>query len=473
MTTASILSSVHSAIAAQSTDDTFAILRQLADGLAAQIRTEFAAQKGVSSPARKANALIKAFRKAEMKSLKPRDALCWPWYDSDARQCWTNGYFAFRFNKPLPLDPRPADSPVPDNFVNLGSIIPKSLNAHKGVPLPTQVELKAFIATYRAEHGPKAVPVWDLGFQVPLVNATLLLDMMQLFPDATEVYVQLRTVKPLVFRTPAGDGLLLPLQPTPAKAAEFTQPAQESPAAVEEAPEALPLRDVTPSEVTPSWHFTPSTVTTGDGQAFPAEYSLTPSGAVLVFWSDGSTRFRLRVLSTDALNPVVLAAARPAEAPQAVEEPPKASDQVDSLPALPAPAENALQASQEAPQAVDPAPMASDQVETSAAAPVLALPAPAVAALLPAPSPKNAHGPVPEKTFVGTSIEGSGWRISFDGDAQRTRVILTVKSKRLAAAIEDAGFCWSPRTQSYNKKLTFRAYRAAQALAQSLRSLTA
>lgn len=436
MTTASILSSVHSALAAQSTDDTFAILRQLTDSLAAQIRTEFAAQKGVSSPARKANALIKAFRKAEMKSLNPRDSLCWPWYDSDARQCWTNGYFAFRFNEPLPLDPRPDDSPAPDNFINLGSIIPKSLNAHQAVPLPTQAELKAFITTYRAENGPKAVPVWDLGFQVPLVNATLLLDMMQLFPDATEVYVQLRTVKPLVFRTPAGDGLLLPLQPTPAKASEFVQ---ESPAAVEEAPEALPLLDVTPSEVTPSWHFTPSTVTTGDGQAFPAEYSLTPSGAVLVFWSDGSTRFRLRVLSTDALNPVVLAAACPSEAPQAVEDAPKASD----------------------------------QVETSAAAPVLALPAPAVAALLPAPSPKNAHGLVPEKTFIGTSIEGSGWRISFDGDAQRTRVILTVKSKRLAAAIEDAGFCWSPRTQSYNKKLTFRAYRAAQALAQSLRSLTA
>lgn len=466
MTTASILSSVHSALAAQSTNDTFAILRQLTDALAAQIRAESAAQKGVSSPARKANALIKAFRKAEMKSLNPRDSLCWPWYDSNARQCWTNGYIGFRFNDPLPLDPRPDDAPAPDNFVNLGSVIPKSLNAHQAVPLPTQAELKAFITTYRAENGPKAVPVWDLGFQVPLVNATLLLDMMQLFPDATEVYVQLRTIKPLVFRTPAGDGLLLPLQPTPAKAAEFTQPAQESPAAVEDAPEALPIHDVTPIEVTPSWHFTPSTVTTGDGQAFPAEYSLTPSGAVLVFWSDGSTRFRLRVLSTDAIYPVVLAAARPDEAPQAVEDAPMASDQVNSLPALPVPAENALQASQEAPQAVD-------QVETSAAAPVLALPVPAVAALLPAPSPKNAHGPVPEKTFVGTSIDGSGWRISFDGDAQRTRVILTVKSKRLAAAIEDAGFCWSPRTQSYNKKLTFRAYRAAQALAQSLRSLTA
>lgn len=116
-----------------------------------------------------------------------------------------------------------------------------------------------------------------------------------------------------------------------------------------------------------------------------------------------------------------------------------------------------------------------------APAPVLLLPAPPVAALLPAPveearvpSPKDAHGPVPEKTFIDTTIQGAGWRIHFDPATQRTRVFIDSNaSAAFRKAIEQAGFCWSPSMQSFNKKLTFRAFRAAQALAQSLRRLSA
>ena len=87
----------------------------------------------------------------------------------------------------------------------------------------------------------------------------------------------------------------------------------------------------------------------------------------------------------------------------------------------------------------------------------------------PAPDPKQARGPVPEKTFIGTSISGHGYSIVFDGGCNRTRVIVTDDVKEKARPIiEKAGFYYSAALDSWNKKLTFRAYRAAQALAAEL-----
>ena len=87
----------------------------------------------------------------------------------------------------------------------------------------------------------------------------------------------------------------------------------------------------------------------------------------------------------------------------------------------------------------------------------------------PAPDPKQARGPVPEKTFIGTSISGHGYSIVFDGGCNRTRVIVTDDAKEKARPIiEKAGFYYSAALDSWNKKLTFRAYRAAQALAAEL-----
>jgi len=76
---------------------------------------------------------------------------------------------------------------------------------------------------------------------------------------------------------------------------------------------------------------------------------------------------------------------------------------------------------------------------------------------------------VPEKTFIGTSISGHGYSIVFDGGCNRTRVIVTDDVKEKARPIiEKAGFYYSAALDSWNKKLTFRAYRAAQALAAEL-----
>ena len=62
----------------------------------------------------------------------------------------------------------------------------------------------------------------------------------------------------------------------------------------------------------------------------------------------------------------------------------------------------------------------------------------------------------------------------FDGDAQRTRVIFDAKpTAAQAAAVDAARFYYSPSMGSYNKHLTCKAYKAAQALAQTLAGLAA
>ena len=83
--------------------------------------------------------------------------------------------------------------------------------------------------------------------------------------------------------------------------------------------------------------------------------------------------------------------------------------------------------------------------------------------------PKAARGAVPEKTFIGQTLQGNGWKIYFDGIQNRTRVIFSVNpSAKAIKAVENAGFYYSSKMNSWNKKLTFKAYRAAQKLAQEL-----
>lgn len=80
---------------------------------------------------------------------------------------------------------------------------------------------------------------------------------------------------------------------------------------------------------------------------------------------------------------------------------------------------------------------------------------------------KKTRGPVPEKTFIGTKITGPEWKIEFA--AERTRIIFQkVPCKAYRDAVKAAGFYWSPNDKSWNKKATFKAYRAAQALNDTL-----
>lgn len=173
------------------------------------------------------------------------------------------------------------------------------------------------------------------------------------------------------------------------------------------------------SDTTTRCTFTRDSLTI-DGITRPAEYSVTPAGTVFVFVAvdvDGQERkVRIKIPADDPRYAAALAAA---QEPQP--EPEQAAD-------------------------VEPEQPARD--------------------------PKQARGPVPDKAFVGLEIKGKGWKIVFDGSYDRTRVIFKRKPSNAAReALDKHGFFWSPAMQSWNKKLTHKAFRAAQALALELRTI--
>ena len=176
-----------------------------------------------------------------------------------------------------------------------------------------------------------------------------------------------------------------------------------------------------------TWTFTPASVCV-NGRELPAEYSLARTGDVYVFAKWGDMPVRMHVGVDMPMYADCLAAAK---APKAAK------------PAAPAPA---------------PA-KAQDK------------PAPVQDAPKPAPVQDMQAAPA-AKPWVGTTIEGKGWRIAFDQVAQRTRVVFDgAPTDAQKAAVLGAGFFWSTAMGSYNKHLTTKAFRAAQTLAAALNAL--
>ena len=235
---------------------------------------------------------------------------------------------------------------------------------------------------------------------------------------------------------------------------------------------------------TATWSFSPTTMTV-NGRTFGASYSVARGGDVYVFTgvqaAPGAQRIPVRMHITQdmPMHADALAAARLA----AETETPKADPAAVEAPKAQAPAPM-----QDAPKAQAPAPVQADAKPAKApkAAKPKAKPAPvqdAPKAQAPAPVQDAAQAvckPAADaaqavcKAWIGSTITGKGWRIVFDGDAQRTRVIFDAKpTAAQAAAVDAARFYYSPSMSSYNKHLTCKAYKAAQALAQTLAGLAA
>ena len=84
---------------------------------------------------------------------------------------------------------------------------------------------------------------------------------------------------------------------------------------------------------------------------------------------------------------------------------------------------------------------------------------------------KPARGPGKPLDCIGQILSGDGWKIVFDGALQRTRVIIEEAAREKAAPLaEAAGFYYSVNTDSWHKKLSQKAKRAAEALAEQLRA---
>lgn len=187
-----------------------------------------------------------------------------------------------------------------------------------------------------------------------------------------------------------------------------------------------------------TFSFTPDSLTC-NGKTFPAGYSVTPSGAVIAFITvpDSEEKKRVRFDPDHQEHAAALAAAK-GECPAAIPKEP--ADLIPEAPAAPV----------EQPAEVPAAPIEAAEPD------------------------KPTRAPVPEKTFIGDSIQGKGWKIYFDGNTARTRVMFEAMPTDAArAAVEKAGFYFSAAMNSWNKKLTFKAYRAAQALSCELSALYA
>lgn len=178
------------------------------------------------------------------------------------------------------------------------------------------------------------------------------------------------------------------------------------------------------------WAFAPNTVTV-NGHTFPASYSLARGGDVYVF-----TALRAAADAPEMPVRIHIGADMPMHA-------------------------DAVAAAQAAKD--KPAPTQDKPAPAQEAAPAKPSRKPAPAQDKPAPA---------DKPWIGTTITGKGWNIAFDAKAGRTRVLFqAAPTDAQKAAIESAGFYWSAQLKSWNKKLTCKAYRAAQALAATLNAL--
>lgn len=174
-------------------------LAALRADLEAQIRMDIASNAGRGNAAKTIRAFLKAVQK------DARESLHYPWIDADGRECYCDGYRAFRLNNPLRLVERPDNA---GETIDLARIYPDSLDGWKTVPMPTIAEIKAHIALQKA-NGAKLL--WRFGPGKPTVSAKYLLDAATVFPDAEQMFWN-KLVTPMVIRGRDGDGLILPVR---------------------------------------------------------------------------------------------------------------------------------------------------------------------------------------------------------------------------------------------------------------------
>ena len=126
------------------------------------------------------------------------------WWLENGKQCFCDGYRAVRLKKMVDGLP---EAKYPG--VYLEDIYPKEPYP-TAIKLPTPGELKISMSEWAASHRRDERPLYDFGDGLPLVNAKYLKDMMDILPDAKATCDGM--VKPIVFKSKDGDGLLLPVR---------------------------------------------------------------------------------------------------------------------------------------------------------------------------------------------------------------------------------------------------------------------
>lgn len=208
------------------------------------------------------------------------------------------------------------------------------------------------------------------------------------------------------------------------------------------------------------------------GRTYEARYSCTPKGHVYVFTTlpvaEGENAavvpVRLHFAPETPMYAAAYKAAKAAKVAPVNPHDPMAPKEPSAEAAPKAPAKQEKPAAKQ-PEAAKPA--AAKQPMPEAAK------APAKQPKAAKPAAKQPKGEtLTAANYVGKYIGGNGWTIAFDADAQRTRVTFAKQpTAAQKAAVTDAGFYWSAAMGSFNKKLTTKAFRAAMALADTLKAL--
>ena len=225
----------------------------------------------------------------------------------------------------------------------------------------------------------------------------------------------------------------------------------------------------------PAWTFAPDSVTV-NGYTSTARYSLAKDATLYVFagmLTPGTDKLTpVRFALKPAQGEIYTAALSAAGLTPAPEEP--AATVEDVGPAEPAaPAEDVRPAEPAAPvENVGP-----KRAPRKKAAP--AVKAGPVQAEEASPAPVEDVGPAEpvkpapvEKPWIGTSISGDGWTIDFDAKVERTCIRFAATPTAAQKAIVDAaGFYYRNDLKCFVKKLTCKAYRAAQSVAAGLKAI--
>lgn len=231
----------------------------------------------------------------------------------------------------------------------------------------------------------------------------------------------------------------------------------------------------TTTVTSPAWTFAPDSVTV-NGYTSTARYSLSKDATLYVFagmLTPGTDKLTpVRFALKPAQGEIYTAALSAAGLTPAPEEP--AATVEDVGPAEPAaPAEDVRPAEPAAPvENVGP-----KRAPRKKAAP--AVKAGPVQAEEASPAPVEDVGPAEpvkpapvEKPWIGTSISGDGWTIDFDAKVERTCIRFAATPTAAQKAIVDAaGFYYRNDLKCFVKKLTCKAYRAAQSVAAGLKAI--
>ena len=227
------------------------------------------------------------------------------------------------------------------------------------------------------------------------------------------------------------------------------------------------ISTATTTVTSPAWTFAPDSVTV-NGYTSTARYSLAKDATLYVFagmLTPGTDKLTpVRFALKPAQGEIYTAALSAAGLTPAPEEP--AATVEDVGPAEPAapvedvgPAEPAAPAEDVRP--AEPAAPAEDVRPAEPAAPVEDV------------GPAEPVKPAPvEKPWIGTSISGDGWKIDFDAKVERTCIRFAATPTAAQKAIVDAaGFYYRNDLKCFVKKLTCKAYRAAQSVAAGLKAI--